>query len=129
MTTPDTMHAMTFDGASPVLQLRRVPIPVPCKPMAVVWAMGITQHTSGVLNVLALANLQMRLGNVGVRGGGVNPLRGQNNVQGACDMGALPNVFADIRASRMRLRGSYSPALGQRHPPSVHYSQRRRGSP
>jgi formate dehydrogenase alpha subunit len=63
------------------------------KPMAVVWAMGITQHTSGVLNVLSLANLQMLLGNLGVRGGGVNPLRGQNNVQGACDMGALPNVF------------------------------------
>ncbi|MBB3010042.1 formate dehydrogenase subunit alpha [Cupriavidus alkaliphilus] len=63
------------------------------KPMAVVWAMGITQHTSGVLNVLALANLQMLLGNVGMRGGGVNPLRGQNNVQGACDMGALSNQF------------------------------------
>jgi formate dehydrogenase alpha subunit len=63
------------------------------KPMAVVWAMGITQHTSGVLNVLSLANLQMLLGNLGVRGGGVNPLRGQNNVQGACDMGALPHVF------------------------------------
>ena len=63
------------------------------KPMAAIWAMGITQHTSGVLNVLSLANLQMLLGNMGVPGGGVNPLRGQNNVQGACDMGALPNVF------------------------------------
>ena len=62
-------------------------------PMAAVWAMGITQHTTGVLNVLALANLQMLLGNMGLPGGGVNPLRGQNNVQGACDMGALPNVF------------------------------------
>jgi formate dehydrogenase alpha subunit len=62
-------------------------------PMAVVWAMGITQHTTGVMNVLSLANLQMLLGNMGVPGGGVNPLRGQNNVQGACDMGALPNVF------------------------------------
>src|SRR5262249_8387615 len=51
------------------------------KPMAVIWAMGITQHTTGVLNVLSLANLQMLLGNLGVRGGGVNPLRGQNNVQ------------------------------------------------
>jgi formate dehydrogenase major subunit/formate dehydrogenase alpha subunit len=61
--------------------------------MAVIWAMGVTQHTTGVLNVLALANLQMLLGNVGVPGGGVNPLRGQNNVQGGCDMGALPNVF------------------------------------
>lgn len=63
------------------------------KPMAAVWAMGITQHTTGVLNVLALANLQMLLGNMGIPGGGVNPLRGQNNVQGACDMGALPNVY------------------------------------
>jgi formate dehydrogenase alpha subunit len=67
-------------------------------PLAVIWAMGITQHTTGVLNVLALANLQMLLGNMGVPGGGVNPLRGQNNVQGACDMGALPNVFPGYQA-------------------------------
>jgi formate dehydrogenase major subunit/formate dehydrogenase alpha subunit len=63
------------------------------KPMAVIWAMGITQHIVGVRNVMDLANLQMLLGNMGVAGGGVNPLRGQNNVQGACDMGGLPNVF------------------------------------
>ncbi len=63
------------------------------RPAAVIWSMGITQHTTGVLNVLALANLQMLLGNMGIPGGGVNPLRGQNNVQGACDMGALPNFF------------------------------------
>ena len=63
------------------------------RPMAVLFAMGITQHTTGVLNVLSLANLQMLLGNIGIPGGGVNPLRGQNNVQGACDMGALVNVF------------------------------------
>jgi formate dehydrogenase alpha subunit len=68
------------------------------RPMAVIWAMGITQHTTGVMNVLSLANLQMLLGNLGVRGGGVNPLRGQNNVQGACDMGALPNVFSGYQA-------------------------------
>ncbi len=63
------------------------------RPMAVIWSMGITQHTTGVFNVLALGNLQMLLGNMGVSGGGVNPLRGQNNVQGACDMGALPNFL------------------------------------
>jgi len=63
------------------------------KPMAVIWAMGITQHTTGVMNVLSLGNLQMLLGNMGKPGGGVNPLRGQNNVQGACDLGGLPNVF------------------------------------
>ena len=63
------------------------------RPMAVLWAMGITQHTTGVHNVMDLANLQMTLGNMGIPGGGVNPLRGQNNVQGACDMGGLPNVY------------------------------------
>lgn len=62
-------------------------------PMAVLWAMGITQHTTGVMNVFSLANLQMLLGNMGIPGGGCNPLRGQNNVQGACDMGGLVNVF------------------------------------
>jgi formate dehydrogenase alpha subunit len=63
------------------------------QPAAVFWAMGITQHTTGTLNVMALANLQMLLGNLGVPGGGVNPLRGQNNVQGACDLGTLSNVY------------------------------------
>ena len=63
------------------------------KPTAVFWAMGITQHTTGTMNVMTLANLQMLLGNIGVPGGGVNPLRGQNNVQGACDLGALSNVY------------------------------------
>jgi formate dehydrogenase major subunit len=57
------------------------------------YAMGITQHSHGVDNVMAVANLQMILGNYGLPGTGVNPLRGQNNVQGACDMGGLPNVF------------------------------------
>ena len=60
------------------------------KPAMLVYTLGITEHTCGVNNVLSCANLQMLLGNVGVAMGGVNPLRGQNNVQGACDMGALP---------------------------------------
>ena len=68
------------------------------RPMAVMWAMGITQHIVGVRNVMALANLQMLLGNMGKPGGGVNPLRGQNNVQGACDMGGLPNVYPAYQA-------------------------------
>ncbi len=63
------------------------------KPTAVLWAMGITQHIVGVRNVMDLANFQMLLGNMGKPGGGVSPLRGQNNVQGACDMGGLPNVY------------------------------------
>jgi len=60
---------------------------------SILYAMGITQHISGTDNVKSTANLSMLCGNVGIEGGGVNPLRGQNNVQGACDMGGLPDVF------------------------------------
>ncbi len=60
---------------------------------SILYAMGITQHTHGTDNVLAIANLAMLTGNIGKPGTGVNPLRGQNNVQGACDMGGLPNVY------------------------------------
>ena len=60
---------------------------------AIFWAMGITQHTHGTDNVKVLSNLALLTGNVGRPGTGLNPLRGQNNVQGACDMGGLPNVF------------------------------------
>jgi formate dehydrogenase alpha subunit len=61
---------------------------------AILYTMGITQHTTGVDNVLSVANLAMLTGNVGRPGTGVNPLRGQNNVQGACDLGGLPNVYS-----------------------------------
>ena len=60
---------------------------------SIVYCMGVTQFTHGVDAVKALCNLAMITGNIGKEGTGVNPLRGQNNVQGACDMGALPNVF------------------------------------
>jgi formate dehydrogenase alpha subunit len=60
----------------------------------VIYCMGITQHTTGTDNVKSLANLAMLCGNMGIAGGGVNPLRGQNNVQGACDMGGLPDVYS-----------------------------------
>ena len=94
--TPERVEAIT---GVPAAQLREAAaLLAHAKPMAVVWAMGITQHTTGVGNVLALANLQMLLGNMGVPGGGVNPLRGQNNVQGACDMGALPNLMPGYQA-------------------------------
>ena len=63
------------------------------KPVMACYTLGITEHTCGVNNVMSVANLQMLLGNMGVESGGVNPFRGQNNVQGACDMGALPNVL------------------------------------
>jgi formate dehydrogenase major subunit/formate dehydrogenase alpha subunit len=61
---------------------------------SILYCMGITQHTTGTDNVKSLANLAMLCGHVGIAGGGVNPLRGQNNVQGACDMGGLPDVYS-----------------------------------
>jgi len=67
-------------------------------PAALFYAMGITQHSHGTDNVIATANLAMLTGNIGKPGSGVNPLRGQNNVQGACDMGALPNVYPGYQA-------------------------------
>ena len=65
---------------------------------SIVYCMGITQHTTGVDNVKSLANLAMLTGNMGKESTGVNPLRGQNNVQGACDMGGLPNVYSGYQA-------------------------------
>jgi predicted molibdopterin-dependent oxidoreductase YjgC len=69
--------------------------------------MGITQHTTGVDNVISTANLAMLTGNVGKSGTGVNPLRGQNNVQGACDVAALPNYlpgYQSITSPEVRAR-------------------------
>jgi formate dehydrogenase alpha subunit len=65
---------------------------------SILYTMGITQHISGTDNVKAIANLAMITGNLGKPGSGVNPLRGQNNVQGACDMGVLPAFFCGYRA-------------------------------
>ena len=72
--------------------------------------MGITQHVTGTDNVKSCANLAMLSGKVGFESAGVNPLRGQNNVQGACDMGALPNVYtgyqpvADVNPVKKNLK-------------------------
>ena len=68
------------------------------KPASILYAMGITQHSHGTDNVLATANLAMLTGNVGKPSTGVNPLRGHNNVQGSCDMGALPNVYTGYQS-------------------------------
>ncbi len=64
------------------------------KNATILYTMGITQHSNGVDNVLSIANLAMLCGQIGKPSSGVNPLRGQNNVQGACDMGSLPNVYS-----------------------------------
>lgn len=81
----------------------------------VLYGMGITQHTTGTDNVKAIANLLMLTGNLGRQGTGFSPLRGQNNVQGACDMGALPNVFPGYqRVDDPEVRVKFEKAWGQK---------------
>ena len=88
------------------------------KAASILYTMGITQHTTGVDNVKSCANLAMICGNVGIEGGGVNPLRGQNNVQGACDMGALPVVFTGYQpVVNDEARAKFEKAWGVSLPP------------
>ena len=89
--TPDKVQDIT--GVDPKNLERMAELYATNPPASLLYAMGITQHTTGVDNVKSCCNLAMLCGNVGIRGSGVNPLRGQNNVQGACDMGGLPNVM------------------------------------
>ena len=89
--TPEKSAKITGIPAESIVLAARMYATAPSA--SIVYSMGITQHTTGTDNVLSLANLAMLTGNVGKQFAGVNPLRGQNNVQGACDLGALPNVY------------------------------------
>lgn len=80
----------------------------------ILYAMGMTQHTHGTDNILSVANLAMITGNVGRPSTGVYPLRGQNNVQGACDMGCLPELFPGYRhVMRREIREEFEAAWGR----------------
>lgn len=87
----DKVELVTGIKAEDVVNIAR--IIGTAKRTAVYYSMGITQHTTGHDNVVSISNLQLLCGNIGIEGGGINPLRGQSNVQGACDMGALPTDF------------------------------------
>lgn len=89
--TPEKVEEITGVSKEKILYAAR--LYGRAKKASIVFAMGITQHTTGTDNVLTLANLALLTGNVGRESTGVNPLRGQNNVQGACDVGALSNVY------------------------------------
>jgi len=76
------------------------------------YGLGVTEHISGTHSVMACANLVLLTGNLGKPGCGINPLRGQNNVQGSCDMGALPNVYpgyqkVDDEAARAKFSAAW----------------------
>jgi formate dehydrogenase major subunit len=90
--TPDTVEKITGIPARELIEAAR--LYAKAERGCILYCMGITQHTTGTDNVKSLANLAMLCGNLGIEGGGVNPLRGQNNVQGACDMGGLPDVYS-----------------------------------
>jgi formate dehydrogenase alpha subunit len=94
--TPDYVQKITGINSEDIVSLAREF--AKARAASILYCMGITQHTCGTDNVKSLANLSMLCGHLGKPGGGVNPLRGQNNVQGACDMGGLPNVFTAYQA-------------------------------
>ena len=80
---------------------------------AIYYGLGVTEHSQGSSTVMAIANLAMATGNIGGEGVGVNPLRGQNNVQGACDMGSFPHEFSGYRhVSDDVARGAFERAWG-----------------
>jgi len=89
--SPETVERITGVPAKDIVEAAR--LYAQSTNSSILYAMGITQHATGTNNVLALANLAMATGQIGKPYSGVNPLRGQNNVQGACDMGGLPNVY------------------------------------
>jgi len=112
--TPQRAQAITGVPAEQIRQAARVY--AGAQRGSIVYSMGITQHTSGTNNVLAVANLSMLTGNIGRLSTGVNPLRGQNNVQGACDLGALPNVYpgyqpVDEPAARQKFEQAWGVSL------------------
>ncbi len=91
-------QASKICGVSPSMMHEIARLYATSEPSTILYTLGITEHSHGVDNVKTLANLALLTGQIGKPSSGVNPLRGQNNVQGACDMGALPNVYPGYQA-------------------------------
>jgi len=109
--TPKVVEAISGIDAGQIEEAARMYATT--KKAMIVYAMGITQHATGTDNVKSCANLAMLTGHVGKPSTGVNPLRGQNNVQGACDMGALPNVFSGYqKVTDANVREKFEDAWG-----------------
>jgi len=115
--TPEKAAEITTIAAEDIRAAAR--IYAGAKTASIVYSMGITQHTTGTDNVLSLANLAMITGNVGFESTGVNPLRGQNNVQGACDLGALPNVYPGYQSVEVKeIQQKFEQAWGAKLSPN-----------
>ena len=112
--SPEVLEAVTRVPAADLRAAARLYASVPNA--AIYYGLGVTEHSQGSSTVLAIANLAMATGNIGRRGVGVNPLRGQNNVQGSCDMGSFPHELSGYRhisdaATRALFEGEWGVAL------------------
>jgi formate dehydrogenase major subunit len=109
--SPEAMEPVTGVPADLVRRAARLYAAGPNS--AIYYGLGVTEHSQGSTAVMALANLAMATGNLGREGVGVNPLRGQNNVQGSCDMGSFPHEFSAYRhVSDPAVRGLFEQAWG-----------------
>lgn len=109
--TPKVVEKITGVPAEDIRKAARIYATAPT--VSLIYSMGITQHTTGTDNVLSTANIAMLTGNVGKESTGVNPLRGQSNVQGACDLGALPDVYSGYqKVTDHQVRDKFSKAWG-----------------
>jgi len=109
--SPEIVEKITGVPAEDIRKAARIYAQSPTT--SLIYSMGITQHTTGTDNVLSTANIAMLTGNVGKESTGVNPLRGQSNVQGACDLGALPNVYSGYqKVTDPQIQEKFSKAWG-----------------
>jgi len=116
--TPARAQELTGIPAADLIEAARAYATAPAS--TIVYAMGITQHRTGTDNVMSLANLAMVAGQIGRPSTGVNPLRGQNNVQGACDMGGLPDVYPGYqKVTDEKVRQKFLDAWGATAPARV----------
>jgi formate dehydrogenase major subunit len=111
--SPETMQAITGVPAESVRAAAR--LYATAGNGAIYYGLGVTEHSQGSTMVMGIANLAMATGNVGREGVGINPLRGQNNVQGSCDMGSFPHEFPGYRhVSDDAVRGTFEQAWGMK---------------
>src|ERR1700681_4120492 len=109
--SPEAMEAITGVPAASVRAAAR--LYATAGNGSIYYGLGVTEHSQGSTMVMGIANLAMVAGNIGRRGVGVNPLRGQNNVQGACDMGSFPHEFTGYRhVSDASVRRTFEDAWG-----------------
>jgi len=112
--TPDSVEGIT--GVKAALIKQAAKLYATSSRSCIMYSLGMTEHTVGTDNIISMANLAMVCGHVGKEFSGVYPMRGQNNVQGACDMGALPNVYSGYQpvtdeAVRKKFESSWGVSL------------------